>query len=802
MVNNFFSLAPQSPHHRIVVQGDGENNPGLFRFHVTVGKIPGIQAPVVPADSKFQICRVIDGQLSEQGMIDSSVVVVEDDLGIKSDFVLEVNFPDGVLPWGPEFKHGASFTVQLRMLINTTAAYRKLVAIKEFSNRATPCLKELYNSGHMRTPYQPSNKYHDDLEMLRTEDKRAYKAHIAWQKNIKLNQLQEQGMAECLSCKGPASFTLGPPGTGKSEVAINAGLYVAQLGCPVLIAAPTKAAGKANAKKLASSLKHVDKMFRVVGVYFPTWSESMDRLYESVSDMPKRVTEPIDDAFEELQMWRHVVGWASQIEQEDGQAASFLATFRKLESRISASVAELEQFKKDFKALATNFLFRSDITIIVISTCDNSACFAEMKLKFSLIEIDEAAVGDEADTMVVLQIPHDALLFLGDHLQLPPVIISKGYVEVYDQLAVTFFERTLEHSGQPRTLLKISYRFGTQLADPIGMFGGYEGLASGGEQSSEFHKRFMQWWSATHNPYAQNMRRPPPDSLAASNIYKGARHRICFSIKDSFSSNPGSSLSSVNYANIKAGIEVIDNMMKHSEGLTYQDLQVVCPFAAQADLWKAQLDIQLPGSVISVVTIGKSQGSEAKWVLFDATIANKSLASFLGFLKIWNRPNVAMSRPRDVLCILLNVEPMRELLDDLYSQSPQWALFLLDILDLGDICDIEGSPLLPKNREEFMRGLEHWTDVQSQPKQKAQKVRQAPSLYTTTGRDCFSDLEREYLVELRGLREKCAANVKGILEAEKQWEEERAARTEDEMANVMMGLELMPLEDEDGEMEN
>jgi hypothetical protein len=52
------------------------------------------------------------------------------------------------------------------------------------------------------------------------------------------------------------------------------------------------------------------------------------------------------------------------------------------------------------------------------------------------------------------------------------------------------------------------------------------------------------------------------------------------------------------------------------------------------------------------------------------------------------------------------------------------------------------------------------------------------------------------------LREKCAANVKGILEAETQWEEERAARTEDEMANVMMGLELMPLEDEDEEMEN
>jgi hypothetical protein len=70
------------------------------------------------------------------------------------------------------------------------------------------------------------------------------------------------------------------------------------------------------------------------------------------------------------------------------------------------------------------------------------------------------------------------------------------------------------------------------------------------------------------------------------------------------------------------------------------------------------------------------------------------------------------------------------------------------------------------------------------------------------GRDCFSDLERECLVELRGLREKCAANVKGILEAETQWEEERAARTEDEMANVMMGLELMPLEDEDEEMEN
>lgn len=112
------------------------------------------------------------------------------------------------------------------------------------------------------------------------------------------------------------------------------------------------------------------------------------------------------------------------------------------------------------------------------------------------------------------------------------------------------------------------------------------------------------------------MRIPPPDSLAASKIYTGARHRICFSIKYSFSSNPGSSLSSVNYANIKAGIELINNMMKHGEGINYEDLLVVCPFAAQAYLWKVQLDIQLPGSGISVVTIGKSQGSETKWVLF------------------------------------------------------------------------------------------------------------------------------------------------------------------------------------------
>lgn len=183
---------------------------------------------------------------------------------------------------------------------------------------------------------------------------------------------------------------------------------------------------------------------------------------------------------------------------------------------------------------------------------------------------------------------------------------------------------------------------------------------------------------------------------------------------------------------------------------------------------------------------------------FDATIANKSLASFLGFLRIWNRPNVAMSRPRDVLCILLNIEPMRELLDDLYSKSPQWALFLLDLLGLGDICDLDASPVRPKSRDEFTQSPEHWTDVQSQPKQKAQKIRLAPSLYTTTGRDGFSDLKRKYLIELRDLREKCSANVKAILNAEKQWGEERAARMEDEMANVMMRLELMLLEDEDG----
>ncbi|KAH6663843.1 hypothetical protein B0J14DRAFT_570135 [Halenospora varia] len=83
--------------------------------------------------------------------------------------------------------------------------------------------------------------------------------------------------------------------------------------------------------------------------------------------------------------------------------------------------------RSDFKDLATEFILRGGKTFIMIATCDNSATFAEFKMRFSPIIIDEAAIAVEFDILVALQILYDNVLSLGesDHLQSHPVVISK-----------------------------------------------------------------------------------------------------------------------------------------------------------------------------------------------------------------------------------------------------------------------------------------------------------------------------------------------------------------------------------------
>ncbi|KAH6663840.1 AAA domain-containing protein [Halenospora varia] len=415
---------------------------------------------------------------------------------------------------------------------------------------------------------------------------------------------------------------------------------------------------------------------------------------------------------------------------------------------------------------------------------------------FSLIIVDEAAIAIEFDILVALQIPHDNLLFLGDHLQSRPVVISRG--EYYDQLCISNFERILEHTSINRTMLKITYRFGKSIAEPVGMFGGYKGLASAHGEDSAFHNAFQNWWFSPANEVAY-------EPLLRKGVVRTKQEqevqdlrRLCLSVGNGYSSLPrsGNTASSINYAHVKAGIAFLKALHSSEDlDLLSTDFVVVTPFESQAKLWREQLDIQWPNCGILVLTIGKSQGQEGKLVLFDTCLSCPTEGGYLGFLREWNRLNVAISRAEEVLICMLNVEVMREKLHSIYLQNPSWAYFLLDLIDRGDIIDlkVDHPTLLPLNAEEFRSGF--WSNVQTAAVAKSiplhhRRNGQGPSALLTTGKDSLSVQEEIYMKELEQLRKECRDNVRSTLSEEQAWQLQRAEEIKVRKGIAGLGAEL------------
>ncbi|KAG4414829.1 hypothetical protein IFR04_012056, partial [Cadophora malorum] len=799
-LSRVYSYNSSAPQHSITINRDPQD-PRRYLLSVKANKPIGMQLPEVAADTKFKL-------RNEEGEeLEAVLLAPVDGQDLKGhDFVLAVEFSDSNNTLQGVIEGGVLHNVMLNADNNITAAERQLNALPEFVNKASKQLKELLLGFPVSLESNVPDVYEIARADLRKSNKPKFNSYNKWRQDLTVNRLQDKASKSCLESHSKASMVQGAPGSGKSNVAVNCALDVAQLGFRVLIASPTRTAGKANAKKLTKEWHKLPAGMKmtVMPVYFPTWSESIQRMYEAKGFKEKRTTLPEDAEFDDMQIWRLVVAYSRELLKKQGvkpdeRAETFLKVFNMLSKDAVLTSGEINAFSKHFKTLATEILTSPKFVTIVISTCNNSACIAAMKVKTSLLLIDESAVAVDRDIIVPLQIEHDKVMFLGDHLQLKPVVTCEGSSEYYSQECVSFFERILEYTPQERTLLNISYRFGQEIADPIGMFGGYEALAANPRGDSEWYESFSNAFNTS--TYSMKLRPAPEGALYHKEDYNVHYHRLALCVKDGFSSTPRAGSSTINHANINAGIAFLQEIVRQSNGdIRTKDLMVITPFSAQAELWREQIKIQWPGSEATVSTVGSCQGNEAKLALFDFTIAWQSEGAFLGFLREWNRCNVALSRGCDVVVSMLNEKLMRGRIQSLYKQNRSWALYLLDLIDCGLICDVNGSQTLPSNAIEFLTGTKAYTNEQPQSATKSLSQdyyapTQSVNFFHVMGaQDTFTTLELGYLDELRALRGQHQLLVKKILDEENNWQASRKAAGSEQQEIVMLGLEVAPLE--------
>jgi hypothetical protein len=201
--------------------------------------------------------------------------------------------------------------------------------------------------------------------------------------------------------------------------------------------------------------------------------------------------------------------------------------------------------------------------------------------------------------------------------------------------------------------------------------------------------------------------------------------RLFFHVIDARSATLEGDTSLVNYATAWAIVEQVTEMFMYVAPperklpqLGPAKMLIATGYAAQKLLiekllkliweWKAW-DMN---TVPRVVTIDGVQGSECEFMLLDLTAANEHRCAMIGFLKSWNRMNVALTRAQEVLWIFGNIECWRSELQTIveYQRGRKFAYFLIDLLDKGDIVPLQGRNTIPKDLAELESGsADNWT---------------------------------------------------------------------------------------------
>ncbi|TGO20621.1 hypothetical protein BPAE_0280g00080 [Botrytis paeoniae] len=177
---------------------------------------------------------------------------------------------------------------------------------------------------------------------------------------------------------------------------------------------------------------------------------------------------------------------------------------------------------------------------------------------------------------------------------------------------------------------------------------------------------------------------------------------------------PGSQ-SQLNHANINAIADMIMSIMKHQPffglaPLPFDKISIFTPYKVENRELVNQVKMGVRhvwgdevGRFPLYTTIDSTQGGQNEIILLSSTPPNKTNGSKIGFLKEWNRMNVALTRAQSTLFTFENLDLWRSQLSVLVKgmRCKKLGLSIMNFLDYGYIIDIDGDNTLPASLEEL-----------------------------------------------------------------------------------------------------
>ena len=389
----------------------------------------------------------------------------------------------------------------------------------------------------------------------------------------------------------------GPPGTGKTTVLVEVVRRAAARGEQVLATAPSNLAVDNLLERLVLSglsCVRIGHPARVLPGLLEHTLEAKAAAHEAA-----RIAEGL--VREALALLRRATarrsrrgpGRFSSSREQEREARALLAEARSLEARAQAEV-----------------LGRVQVVLATLTSLDAPALSGR---RFGLAVIDEATQALEPAAYLAL-LRADRAVLAGDHLQLPPTVLSAAGRE--GGLGVSLFERLAEGVGAARVTLAEQHRMN--------------------ERIMSFPSRAL---------YEGKLRAHP--TVAARAIDEMPLEVVDTAGRGFEEEIPDGSDSRQNFGEARLALAEVERVL--ALGVSPKEIAVISPYDAQVQRLRDALGDRLELG-LEVDTVDGFQGREKDVVIVSLVRSNED--GEVGFLSDVRRMNVAMTRARMKLVVI------------------------------------------------------------------------------------------------------------------------------------------------------
>ncbi|KAF7865603.1 uncharacterized protein EAF02_010026 [Botrytis sinoallii] len=814
-ISRYFS--PEFTHQSTVKSKKGP----FIQLHVTVEKDENFAMPDVAPGThmKFTVVPLpIDPEAPKEPVADPGFIMVKGmkqkrkamppggwmpatevvkarvlSVDTQMDFVLGFQIVNA--DYQKAFSNNANLEICIEMDRNTIPANRMLMAIaklcgppravNEFRQRAFLMGHGVENVG--------SSIYTEFKDQMTKQQRGAFD-YLCKSMDMNKQQLRAWELMFYSNCH--TSLLQGPPGTGKTKTVAGQGLGLALCGVKTLITAPSNTAAREVMIKLLDMLATIREKFPQVDewfdiVYLPTRGTTISDLKEADIDWDSLAYDIVVEGesqtgqagLDKNALWKHVVkSFEEDAENKDDAgkqqvAKQWLITLKQFKNCIPITSKEKKKFflRAESKTQEIFTSLTSKVKI-VICTCNTAHLLQGYGYKPQACLTDEAAFGAEPEVLIPAALCASKNQYSGDHKQLHPVVKSAGHNEFSNQLGLSLFERFFNHHSAHLVRFNMNYRMCKRIANFPGI-ATYGFLASHASTmvESDTLKYYNQWWNSDNaEPYRAARRKPefggPKDDNA---------QRLFINVRDGKSAPREGGKSKRNFANINAVCDFTMNLFRHEPtvDVTKIDLDkitVLILYKEELHEISRQLMMRLKAEYPKIErfprfrTIDSTQGGENEVVLLAVTPADQYNGGLIGFLSEWNRMNVALTRGKSVMVIFGNLDLWRSQLVVITQtlRAKNFALMIMDLLDLGDVIDVDGDNWLPKTFAQLRNGRPAWTmEIEKTRKEDSQLTPLAKSLLSMHQDPAVkTGYEQKLLAELVALR-KVASDFEKLEEA-------------------------------------